>query len=78
MQLANEKSQNSNPGHLALEGTCLTVLYCFSVIAHYYKMQILIHIKQKSITIQMWLIRESTIVSKGFFFFLMDKLQDEL
>lgn len=61
------KSQNSNPGRLALDGACLTLVYCFSVISHQYKMQILIHIKEKSITIQMWLIIESTVEVTGSF-----------
>lgn len=78
MELATEDSE-FEPGPLALECACVTVVYCFSVMAHHSKMEILIHFK--SIFIQMWLMRESTMGVKDSFFhkfcvYVMDKLQD--
>lgn len=73
------KSQNSNPGHLALEGACLTLIFCFSVIPHCYKIQILVHIKQKSITIHVWLIIVSTVwIKYSFFWWINCRIDDRL
>lgn len=71
------------PGPLTLECVCLTLVYCFSVMAHHSKMKILIHIKQTNFCSDVVDDRINS-GSKGFLFSfalcvcvcVMDKLQN--